>query len=72
MDLLNKLREYWEFILIVTGSGGIAGLIKYYYTFKAERKSSIDMLYDELEKLKQRVILQIAKTTMPRMLSCSH
>jgi tRNA G26 N,N-dimethylase Trm1 len=61
MDLLNTLEKYWQFIVVVTGSGGIAGLIKYYYEYQANRKTSIELLYEELEKLKLRVIIQISK-----------
>lgn len=53
-EFLVFFKDFWEILLLVaTGIGG-------YLKWRTTRRKSTDMLYDEMEKLKQLVIKQVA------------
>lgn len=55
MNVLDMIEKFWG--LIVAIGGGVAA----YFRWRSSRQKSTKMLYDELEKLKQKVILQVAR-----------
>ena len=55
---MEKITEYW--VLAVAIGGGIGRLIMWVYSRKKDRAKSSDLLYNQLEQLKTRVILQVA------------
>ena len=56
--LLATIKESWELIVIIVGGG--VSTIKYFRDKKIE-KSSAGILYEELERLKIKVITQVQK-----------
>lgn len=54
-NILKLIEEFWT--LIVAIAGGIGG----YITWSKKQKQSTMMLYDELEKLKQKVVIQVSR-----------
>lgn len=54
-EILTFIKDFWEVLLLI--SGGIGSFLKW----KSSQRKSTEMLYDELEKLKQKVILQVSK-----------
>lgn len=59
MNIIQIFRESWELIaLIVTGLGGFVGS---YLKWKSNKNKSTTLLYEELEKLKKRIIEQVPK-----------
>lgn len=54
-EFLELIRQFWH-VLVMIG-GGIGA----YFRWKATRQKSTVMLYDELEKLKQKVIIQVSR-----------
>ena len=54
-EFLELAKQFWAFIVAI--GGGVAA----YFRWKSTRRKSTTMLYDELEKLKQKVILQVAR-----------
>ena len=54
-ELLITLKEWWGLIVMI--GGGIGG----YFRWKASRDKSSNMLYEQMEKLKQKVILQVER-----------
>ena len=54
-ELFEVFSEFWAlFLAVASGVGG-------YFTWRSKRQKSTLMLYNELEKLKQKVILQVAR-----------
>jgi len=59
MQILQTIKESWEAIaVIITGLGGFVGT---YLRWKSNKKKSTNLLYEELEKLKKRIIEQVPK-----------
>ncbi len=59
MNIIQIIRESWEVIaLVITGLGGIFGS---YLKWKSNKNKSTTLLYEELEKLKKRIIEQVPR-----------
>jgi len=58
-ELIEIAKNFWGLILLV--SGGIGGYFKYKNNQKVAKYKSTEMLYEELERLKQKVILQVSR-----------
>lgn len=54
-DLLQNLQNWWAFILAI--GGGIGTYLKW----RANRNSSRELLYEQLEKLKKKLIEQVER-----------
>jgi len=58
-QVIQTIKESWEAIaVIITGLGGFVGT---YLRWKSNQNKSTNLLYEELEKLKKRIIQQIPK-----------
>lgn len=58
MSIPQKIAEYWD---VLAGVGTtIAGVLGWLSVRKKKKDDSTQMLYDQLEALKKKVILQVA------------
>ncbi len=59
MQIIQTIKESWEAVaVIVTGLGSFVGT---YLKWKSNQNKSTNLLYEELEKLKKRIIEQVPK-----------
>lgn len=54
-EIFETLQQFWALIIAIGG-----GVVTF-FQWKSTRRKSTTMLYDELEKLKQKVILQVSR-----------
>ena len=62
-DFLNFAERFWSVTSLILGGIGtsILGFIKWRHSKKEAERTSTEMLYEQLELLKQKVILQVAR-----------
>lgn len=59
MNIIQTIQESWGVVtVIVTGIGGFIGT---YLKYRSNKNKSTNLLYEELEKLKKRIIEQVPK-----------
>lgn len=59
-ELLAHIKQYWEFIVLF--ASGVAGGIKWLTVRKKNKDTSLSMLYEQLEDLRKKVIIQVEES----------